>query len=329
MTEQKLTMVKAINQAFFQEMESDESVVVLGEDVGVDGGVFRVTEGLIKKFGEGRVIDTPIAEMGIAGTCIGMAIGGLKPVGEIQFDGFSFLTLNQMFNHAAHMRWRSRGGLTVPMVLRFPYGGGIRALEHHSEAPETYYAHTPGLKVVIPSNPVDAKGLLISSIRDPDPVVYMEPKRIYRAFRDDVPEESYTTPIGEAKVVQEGTDLTLVTFGAMTRVCMQALKELQEKGKTHSVELIDLRTIAPLDRDTVINSVKKTGRFLVVHEARKIAGFGAELIALVNEKAFMSLEAPPMRVTAPDIIYPFAKSEHLYMPDSFRVRKAIEQIMNF
>lgn len=282
-----LTIVQAVNKALDQQMEKDPTVVVYGEDVGVEGGVFRATQGLQKKYGEERCFDTPISEAAIVGTGVGMAINGLKPVAEIQFDGFIFPAMSQIVTHVSRMRNRSRGRFSVPMVIRFPYGGGIRALEHHSESQEAMLAHIPGLKIVIPSTPYDAKGLLTAAIQDPDPVIFMEPKRIYRAFKQEVPEEEYIVPIGKAKVVREGTDITVVAWGAMVREAEKAAKELEAQGI--SVELIDLRTIKPIDKETIINSVKKTGRFLVVHEAVQSFGPGAELISIVTKDAFLYL----------------------------------------
>lgn len=318
-------MVQAINSALKNEMERDKTVLVLGEDVGVNGGVFRVTEGLYQKFGESRVIDTPLAESAIAGISIGLAINGFKPVAEIQFDGFSIPTLDQIVNHAGRMRNRSRGRFSIPLVLRVPYGGGIRALEHHSDSPEAYFVHTPGIKVVVPSNPYDAKGLLISAIRDPDPVVYFEPKRVYRAIKMEVPEKSYSIEIGKANVVRKGSDITVISWGAMMRVVNEAV----EKLTNHSVEVIDLRSLFPWDEETVVESVKKTGRVVVVHEAPRSCGFGAELAATIQEKAFLSLEAPIERVTGFDVVVPLPKLESYYFPNVERVTKGIEKIMQF
>ena len=282
-----MTLLDAINQALDQKMADDSRVVVYGEDTGFEGGVFRVTAGLQKKYGEDRVFDTPIAEAAITGSAIGMAINGLVPVAEIQFDGFVFPGMTEIVTHMARFRNRTRGRHGLPIVVRFPVGGGIRALEHHSESLETLLGHIPGLKVVMPSTPYDAKGLLISAIEDPDPVIYMEPKRIYRSGKQEVPEEMYRIPIGKAKVVKEGSDITVVAWGAIVREVEKAMKLLENDNI--SVELIDLRTINPIDEETIINSVKKTGRFLVVQEAVKTYGPGAELISLVNEKAFLYL----------------------------------------
>ncbi|HLB70727.1 MAG TPA: alpha-ketoacid dehydrogenase subunit beta [Candidatus Methanoperedens sp.] len=321
----KLNMVQAINLALREEMEKDPSVVIMGEDVGVDGGVFRVTEGLLDKFGSERVIDTPLAESGIVGTAIGMAIMGLKPVAEIQFEGFSYMTIDQLAAHASRIRYRSRGVYHCPLVIRSPYGGGVRALEHHSEAVATFYIHIPGLKVVMPSSPYDAKGLLLSSIRDPDPVFYFEPKKLYRAFKEEVPEGDYTVPLGAAKKLTEGDDLTLISWGSMVRVCQEAL----EKVKDISVELIDLRTLSPFDEKTVTESVRKTGRAVVVHEEPRTLGFGAEIIARINEKAFLYLEAPVKRVTGYDVPVPLPKLEDYYLPDAEKVSYAIKEVAEF
>src|SRR3989338_6872358 len=258
------TIVQAINMAMKQEMKRDQKVIVLGEDVGLDGGVFRATDGLIHELGKERVFDTPLAELGIVGTSIGLAINGMRPVAEIEFSGFMYATFDQILSHAVRIRTRSRGSYSCPMVIRTPYGGGIRALELHCESGESIFAHVPGLKMVIPSNPYDAKGLLASAIRDPDPVIFYEPMRIYRAIKQDIPENDYTVPIGKAQVAQEGDDLTLIAWGAMVKTCQDAIEKLNSK---YSVELIDLRTINPYDAETIINSVKKTGRCVIAHEA--------------------------------------------------------------
>jgi len=321
-----MNMVQAINSALSQEMERDKTVMVLGEDVGKNGGVFRVTEGLWQKFGDERVVDTPLAEAAIAGVSIGLAVNGFRPVAEIQFDGFSISTLDQLANHASRIRNRSRGRFHVPFVLRIPYGGGIRALEHHSDSPEAYYIHIPGLTVVCPATPYDAKGLLISAIRSPDPIVYLEPKRVYRAIKEEVPDEPYEIKIGEAQVVQEGTDVTIVSYGAMLRTAKEAVEKVS--GNT-SVELINLRSLKPFDAETIVSSVKKTGRVVVVNEAPKIAGFAAEIITTINEKAFLYLKAPPVRVTGFDTVVPLPKMEKLYYPDAERVVKAIDSVMEF
>ncbi len=322
-----ITLLEAINQALDQKMADDPRVVVFGEDTGFEGGVFRVTAGLQKKYGEDRVFDTPIAEAAISGSAIGMAINGLIPIAEIQFDGFVFPAYTEIVTHMARYRNRTRGRYGLPLVVRFPVGGGIRALEHHSESLETLLGHIPGLKVVIPSTPYDAKGLLVSAIEDPDPVIFMEPKRIYRAGRQEVPEELYRIPIGKAKVVKEGTDLTIVAWGAMMKEVEKAMKLVEDLNI--SIELIDLRTINPLDEETIINSVKKTGRFLVVQEAVKSYGPGAELISLVNEKAFLYLEAAPARVTGFDITVPLAKGEHYHFISPERIAAEIRKVAKF
>ncbi len=323
----KLTIVEAVRDALDVEMGRDEKVIVLGEDVGVDGGVFRATDGLQKKYGDRRVIDTPLAESGIVGTSIGMAIQGLKPVCEIQFDGFTYPAYDQLFSHAARIRNRTRGKLTCPFVLRFPYGGGIRALEHHNESPESYFIHTPGLKVVIPSNPYDTKGLLIAAIRDPDPVIFMEPKRIYRAIRDEVPEGAYTVEIGKANVLREGTDLTLISWGAMVREAQKSADAAAAQGIR--AEVIDVRTLNPCDWDTILASVQKTGRAIVVHEAPHTLGFGAEIAARIQEKLLLYLKAPVQRVTGYDTPFPYFKLEDAYLPNPERIGRAIEQVMKF
>lgn len=320
-------LLEAINQALDQKLQDDPRVVVFGEDTGFEGGVFRVTAGLQKKYGEDRVFDTPIAEAAIVGSAIGMAINGLVPIAEIQFDGFVFPGYTEIVTHMARFRNRTRGRHGLPIVVRFPVGGGIRALEHHSESLETLLGHIPGLKVVIPSTPYDAKGLLISAIEDPDPVIFMEPKRIYRAGKQEVPEEMYRIPIGKAKVVKKGTDVTVVAWGAIVREVEKAMKLLEDQNI--SVELIDLRTINPIDEETILNSVKKTGRFVVVQEAVKTYGPGAELITLVNEKAFLHLEAAPARVTGFDITVPLARGEHFHFVTPERIRDEIKRVFEF
>ncbi|MBL9120750.1 MAG: alpha-ketoacid dehydrogenase subunit beta [Phycisphaerae bacterium] len=316
-----LTLVQAINLALVQEMEKDDRVIILGEDVGANGGVFRVTEGLHKRFGGSRVVDSPLAESGIIGTSIGLAMAGLRPVPEIQFDGFLGPAYDQICSHAARMRTRTRGAFTVPLTIRVPVGGGIHAPELHSDSPESIYAHTPGLKVVMPSSPYDAKGLLISAIRDPDPVIFFEPKRIYRAFREEVPEDEYTLPIGKARTVCEGDEMTIVSWGASVIQCMQAI---EKSGR--SIELIDLRTIYPFDMDAVEASVRKTGRCVIVHEAPKTCGFGAEISARIMERCFLQLEAPVQRVAGFDTIMPYYKLELEYMPDTARIERAIADV---
>ena len=299
-----LTLVQAINLALIQEMERDDRIIILGEDVGRNGGVFRVTEGLYKRFGAERVVDTPLAESGIVGTSIGLAMAGLRPIPEIQFEGFLAPAHDQLCTHAARMRSRTRGALTVPLTLRVPIGGGIHAPELHSDSPEAFYAHQPGIKVVMPASPYDAKGLLISAIRDPDPVIFFEPKRLYRAFREEVPEDEYTIPLGKARVVTEGDELTIISWGAPVIQCMNAI---ESSGK--SIELIDLRTIDPLDTQTIVNSARKTGRVVIVHEAPKNCGLGAEIASRIMEHCFLYLEAPIQRVTGFDTTMPYYKME--------------------
>ena len=319
-------IVQAVTMGLRQEMARDKNVIVLGEDVGVNGGVFRATDGLQKEFGADRVIDTPLAELGIVGASIGMAVNGMKPVAEIQFSGFVYAAFDQLLSHAGRIRMRSRGRFTCPLVLRTPYGGGIRALELHCESGEALFSHIPGIKMVIPSNPYDTKGLLAAAIRDPDPVIFYEPMRIYRAIKQDIPEKEYIVPIGKANIVQEGNDLTLIAWGAMLKTCSDAIEKLNNK---YSVEMIDLRTINPYDAETIINSVKKTGRCVIAHEAIRTSGFAAELIASINEKALLSLEAPVVRVTSPDVPFPLAKLESYFLPDVNRVIKGIERVMSF
>ncbi|MFN2165054.1 MAG: alpha-ketoacid dehydrogenase subunit beta [Anaerolineae bacterium] len=323
----KRTMVQALNLALHQEMRNDDRVIVLGEDVGIDGGVFRVTEGLLDEFGQERVTDTPLAEGAIAGMSVGMAVYGLRPVAEIQFSGFSYLAFRQLECHAARMRWRSRGSYHVPMVLRTPYGGGVRALEHHSESREAYYAHTPGLKMVIPSGPRNARSLLLSAIRDPDPVVFFEPKAIYRAFREEVPDKEETLPLGQAQVVREGGDLTLISYGAMMRPTLKAADILEEEDGIHA-EIIDLLTISPLDFETFTASVRKTGRAVVVTEAPRSFGPAAEIVSRMVEESFWYLEAPIQRVTGYDVIMPLFAYEQVYLPGPQRIAAAAREALN-
>jgi pyruvate dehydrogenase E1 component beta subunit len=321
-------MVQAINLALAQEMARDDRVIVLGEDVGVDGGVFRVTDGLWQKYGATRVIDTPLAEAAIIGTSIGMALAGLRPVAEMQFDGFSYLIMPQLEGHAGRLRTRSQGAYSVPLVVRIPYGGGIRALEHHSESREVYYAHTPGVKVVIPSGPRNARALMVAAIRDPDPVVYMEPKRSYRAFREEVPDEEEVMEIGKAEVVQEGEDLTVIAWGAMMHIVKPVVEEVQ-KARKASIELIDLLTISPMDGETIAKSVQKTGRCVVVQEAVRSFGPAAEIIAQINDRALMYLKAPVKRITNYDVVTPYFAREMMYMPSPARIRRGIEETLDF
>jgi len=324
----KLNMVKALNLALFQEMERDGDVLVLGEDVGVDGGVFRVTDDLQRKFGSQRVIDSPLAEAAIIGTAVGMALYGLKPVCEIQFSGFAFQCFHQIENHCARYRARSQGRFHVPMVIRMPYGGGVRALEHHSESEEQFYAHVPGLKMVIPSGPRNARALLAAAIRDPDPVIFFEAKALYHAAKEEVPEESETLPLGRAQVVREGNALTLIAYGAMVRVALEAADVLQAEDGVETT-VIDLLTIAPLDRETLVNSVKQTGRAVVVHEAPRSFGPGAEIAASIMDGAFLSLEAPIQRVTAYDVPFVGFAREKANVPDVSRVVAAARDTLAF
>jgi pyruvate dehydrogenase E1 component subunit beta len=329
MTEpRKLTMVQAINLALMQEMERDDDVLVLGEDIGVDGGVFRVTDGLLAKFGEQRVIDTPLAEGAIVGMAIGMAIYGLKPVPEIQFSGFSFQAFHQIENHAARYRARTRGRYHIQMVVRMPYGGGVRALEHHSESEEAYYAHTPGLKIVIPSSPRSARALLVSAIRDPDTVIFFEPKALYHAVKEDVPVAEEAWPIGKARVAREGKDLTLIAYGAMLHRCLEVAERVHAEDAAE-VEVVDLLSISPMDTETIAASARKTGRVVVAHEAQRSFGVGAEVVARIVETAFLQLEAPVRRVTAFDIVYPGFARERGWLPGPDRVLRAVRETLAF
>jgi pyruvate dehydrogenase E1 component beta subunit len=323
----RITMVQALNLALRQEMEKDDRVIVLGEDVGRDGGVFRVTDGLVEQFGEQRSMDTPLAESCIVGMSIGMAIYGLRPVCEIQFSGFSYLNFHQIECHASRMRWRSQGRLSVPMVLRTPYGGGVRALEHHSESREALWAHIPGIKMVIPSGPRNARALLISAIRDPDPVIFYEPKAVYRAFREEVPEEEETIPLGKPQVVQEGKDLTMISYGAMMRPTLEAASILREKEGVEP-ELIDLLTVSPLDDTEIVASVKKTGRAVVVHEAPRSFGPAAEVVSRLVEKAFFYMEAPIARVTGFDVVIPLFSKEKAYLPSAERILRGARKVLS-
>ncbi len=321
------SLIGAVNNALEVEMAKNENIVVFGEDVGKEGGVFRATEGLQQKYGEKRCFDTILAESSIVGTAFGMALNGLRPVVEIQFSGFVYPAFNQIASHVARIRNRSRGVFTAPMVIRMPYGGGIRALECHSESLEVMFASLPGLKLVIPSNPYDAKGLLISAMRSEDPVIFMEPKRIYRLGKQEIPDDDYTVELGKARVARQGTDITVVAWGAMMNEVEKAAKTLEKEGI--SVEIIDLRTIAPWDKETVMESVKKTGRVAVVTEAVKSFGPAAEIIASVNEEAFLYLEAPPTRITGMDVIVPLAKGEHHHLPDDKYIAYHLRKIYNF
>src|SRR5262245_38959253 len=319
-----MNIIQAVNDALRLQMRAEPKTVVLGEDVGKFGGVFRATSGLHEEFGAERVIDTPLAEAGIIGTAIGMALYGLRPVPEIQFSDFIFPAFDQIVNELAKFRYRSGGQYPCPVVIRTPFGGGIRGGHYHSQSPEAYFVHTPGLKVVVPSNPYDAKGLLLSAIRGEDPVIFMEPKRVYRAAKGEVPEGDYTIPIGQAKIVREGAQLTVLCYGAMVHTCMEAAAKVE----AFDPEIIDLRTLLPLDVETVLASVRKTGRVVIAHEAPKTCGYGAELAALIAEKALMSLEAPIARVTGFDTPFPYTL-ENEYLPSPDRIALAIKQTATF
>ena len=322
-----MTLLQAVNSALLGEMRRNDRVVVLGEDVGVKGGVFLATDGLYKEFGGDRVMDTPLSESGIIGTAIGMAMYGLVPVPEIQFADFIYPAFDQIVSEAAKMRYRSGGEFTVPMTIRTPYGGGIRGGHYHSQSPEAYFAHTPGLKVVTPATPYDAKGLLAASIRDPDPVIFLEPKLIYRAVKGEVPDDDYVVPLGEARTAREGSDVTIVTWGAMVRTAEQAAKKCEEEDGV-SVEVLDLRSLVPLDQDAIVEAAKKTGRVVVLYEAPKTGGFGGEISAIIAEKAVEYLEAPIVRVAGFDTPFPYTL-EHVYMPDEGRVRDAVLKVWRF
>ncbi|MEB3286868.1 MAG: alpha-ketoacid dehydrogenase subunit beta [Vampirovibrionales bacterium] len=320
---QQMTLIQAITDALRTEMRRNPDVVVLGEDVGINGGVFRATEGLQKEFGAKRVMDTPLTESGIVGAAIGMAVYGLKPVPEIQFSDFIYPAFDQIVSELAKFRYRSGGQFKCPLVIRTPYGGGIRGGLYHSQSPEAYFCHTPGLYVVIPSTPYDAKGLLSAAIRSDDPVIFMEPKKIYRAIKGEVPTGEYTVPLGKARVAKEGSDLSIFCYGAMVDVCQKAAERAQEDGI--NAEIIDLRTLYPVDEESILESVKKTGRALIVYEAPKTCGYGAEIAALIAEKAVDSLEAPVMRVGGFDTPFPYTL-EYIYMPHPARVYRAITEL---
>jgi 2-oxoisovalerate dehydrogenase E1 component beta subunit len=321
------TLVEAVNLALGRAMTDDLNVVVLGEDVGVNGGVFRATVGLQQRFGRDRVVDTPLSELLISGLCVGMAAQGLRPVGEIQFMGFLYPCIDQLVNHASRLRHRTQGRLTCPMVLRTPHGAGIRAPEHHSEATEAMLAHIPGLRVVIPSSPERAYGLLLAAIRDPDPVIFLEPTRIYRAAKGDVEDDGEALPLDVAFVLKEGRDVTLISWGAMVKETSAAADLLAEEGI--DAEVIDLATLKPYDEETVLGSVSKTGRCVIVHEAARTGGFGAEIAALIAERALLSLLAPPIRVTGYDTIIPLPRLEQHYMPSVDRIASAARQVCQF
>jgi pyruvate dehydrogenase E1 component beta subunit len=320
-----ITLAQAINQSLAKALEELDDVVLMGEDVGLTGGVFRVTDGLHDKFGDDRVIDTPVAESGIAGVGLGLAVAGIRPVLEMQFMGFSYPGFDQVISHISRIRNRSRHRFTAPLVIRIPYGGGIGAAEHHSESTETLYAHVPGLKVVVPSRPHDAAGLLRAAIEDPDPVIFLEPIRLYRAVKEDVPEESFSTPIGTASVERAGSDVTLISWGAMMKETRAAAEELAAAGT--SVEVVDVRTLVPLDLDTIAASVSKTGRAVVVHEAPRTAGFAAEIAALIQEHCLYDLEAPVLRVTGWDTVVPLKRAEHHYLPTVGRIVSGVRQVL--
>ena len=322
----EMNIIQAVNDALRVEMARDPSVVVMGEDVGKFGGVFRATQGLQAEFGQERVFDTPLAEAGIIGTAIGMALNGLRPVPEIQFADYIFPAFDQIVNELAKYRYRSGGQYFCPMVIRTPYGGGIKGGHYHSQSPEAYFVHTAGLKVVVPSNPYDAKGLLISAIRDDDPVLFLEPKRMYRAAKGEVPQGDYSIPIGKAVRVREGDRCTVIAYGAMLHTAREAVELAAEKGI--ECELIDLRTLLPFDVECILESVRKTGRAVIVHEAPKTCGFGAELSATISERALLHLEAPVVRITGFDTPFPYTW-EKLYLPDANRILAGIETTVNF
>jgi pyruvate dehydrogenase E1 component beta subunit len=324
----QLTMVKALNLALAEAMRENPNVLVMGEDVGMDEGVFRVTEGLLKEFGEDRVIDTPLAEAGIVGTAIGLCMKGFKPICEMQFDGFSYQAFHQVEGHVRRLRNRTRGRYTVPMIIRMPYGGGIRALEHHSEAPEATYAHLAGLKVVIPSGPRNARALLRAAIQCPDPVIFFEPKALYRAFREEVPDAPETMPIGKGVVARPGKDVSIISYGASFRACLEAAEELADDHDIDA-EVLDLLSVAPLDSDLIHESVRKTGRAVVVHEAPRHCGVGGEIIARIVEESLMFLEAPIKRVTGYDTIIPFFANEQAYLPNAAKVVNATIETVRY
>jgi pyruvate/2-oxoglutarate/acetoin dehydrogenase E1 component len=320
----ELLMVEAINDCFHVELARDDDVMVMGEDVGRAGGVFRATAGLRERFGENRCVDTPLAEAGILGTAIGLCMAGWRPVTEMQYDAFSYPCLDQLITHVGRYHWRTSGKMDFPLVIRMPYGGGVRAPELHDDSPETYYVHTPGVKVAIPSTPADAKGLLAAAIRDPDPVVILEPKLIYRAERQDVPEGDYVVPLGKARLAREGSDITLVAYGAMVPLCERAADEIDA-----SVEVLDIRSLKPLDEDALLASAAKTGRVVIVQEAPRVNGFAGELAAILAEKAILDLRGPVLRVTGFDVPYPYWKIEDAYMPSVERVVDAARKLLEY
>ena len=320
----ELTVVEAINDCFHVELERDEDVMVMGEDVGRAGGVFRATAGLRDRFGPDRCVDTPLAEAGIMGTAVGLCMAGFRPVCELQYDAFSYPGLDQLITHVGRYRWRTGGKMSFPLTVRMPYGGGVRAPELHDESPETYYVHTPGVKVAIPSTPADTKGLLAAAIRDPDPVVVLEPKLHYRTLRGEVPEGEHVVPLGQARIAREGTDVTLVAYGSMVPLCDQAADALAEEA---SVEVLDVRTLKPLDEETLLASVAKTGRVVIVQEAPRTCGYAAELAAIIAEKAIFDLQGPVLRVTGFDVPYPYWQLEDAYMPSVERVAAAVRTLL--
>jgi len=322
----QMTMIEALNHALNLELERDKRVVLFGQDIGANGGVFRVTEHLQEKFGEQRVFDTPLSESAIIGSAVGMSVYGLRPIAEIQFAGFLYVCMNQLVTQAARMRFRSAGAFTCPMVVRAPYGGGVRTPELHSDSLEGIFMQTPGLKVVIPSNPYDAKGLLASAVADPDPVLFLENIKLYRSFRQETPEEYYTEPLGKAKTVQEGTDVSLFAYGAMVPVAIEAAKQAKQESGT-SVEIIDLRTVWPLDEAAIVASVEKTGRAVIVHESPRAGGVGAEVTAIINERCLYSLLKPVGRVTGYDTPFPVPGQEDYYLPNAAKVLTALQQVM--
>lgn len=323
-----MTMIQAITDAMRVELARDPNVLVFGEDVGRVGGVFRATEGLQKEFGEERVFDTPLAESGIGGLAVGLGVQGFRPIAEIQFIGFIFEVMDSICAQASRMRYRSGGRYNSPVVFRTPFGGGVKAPELHTDSLEGLIMQTPGIKVVVPSNPYDAKGLLISAIRDNDPVFFMEHLKLYRSFRAEVPEGEYTVPLGKANVVREGKDVTIISYGAMVHTSLKAADEL-EKAKGIKAEVIDLRTLVPLDIETIVASIKKTNRAIVVQEAQKSAGAAAEIIAQINEKAILHLEAPVLRVAAPDTVFAFSQIEDEWLPNPKRVMDGVQQVLDF
>ena len=319
------TLAQALTDALDLALGKDETVVVMGEDVGRTGGVFRITDGLYQRYGSDRVIDTPVAESAIVGVGLGMAIAGMRPVLELQFMGFSYPAYDQIINHVARIRNRSRHRFTAPMVIRIPFGGGIGAAEHHSESMEAIYTHVPGLKVVAPSTPFDAKGLLLAAVEDPDPVIFLEPIRLYRAVKEEVPDGWYTVPLGEARLETEGSDVTLITWGAMTKEARQAVSALAAEGI--SAELMDVRSLVPLDEDAIMSSVEKTSRAVVIHEAPRTGGFGGEIAALIQERCLYALSAPIQRVTGWDTVFPLKRSEHHYLPSVERIVAAVRRTL--